>query len=64
MNQTPQFPTAFFGAMSIVMVVYFIVMIAVTLTVLIALWRAMRAHEQIAANLADVANALRSSPKV
>jgi len=63
MTQGPQFPTAFFGAMGIFMMLYFLVMIAVTLTVLVACWRAMRAHEQIAARLADVADALRASPR-
>ena len=61
MNQTPQFPTAFFGAISIFMTLYVLVMIVVMVLVIVALWRAMRAHEQLAANLANVADALRSS---
>ncbi|HXE61455.1 MAG TPA: hypothetical protein VN607_12150 [Gemmatimonadaceae bacterium] len=61
MTQTPEFPTAFLGAMSIFMALYFLVMIVITILVIIALWRAMRAHEQIAANLAHVADALRSA---
>jgi hypothetical protein len=50
-----------FGAMSIVFMIYVVLMIAVTLTVLIVFWRGMRAHERIAASLAEVADALRSS---
>lgn len=61
MNQTPQFPTAFFGAMSIVMTLYALLMIVITILVIVALWRAMRAHEQLAANVANIADALRSS---
>ena len=61
MDQASPFPTAMFGAMSIVFMIYVVLMIAVTLTVLIVFWRGMRAHEQIAASLAEVADALRSS---
>lgn len=60
MNQNPQFPTAFFGVMSVFFGLYFLTMIAFAITVLVALWRAMRAHEQVAANLANIAEALRS----
>jgi uncharacterized membrane protein len=61
MSQAPQFPTAFFGAMTIFMALYFVVMIVITILVIVALWRAMRAHEQLAANVANIADALRSS---
>lgn len=61
MTQSPQFPTAFLGAMSIVMTLYVLLMIVITILVIVALWRAMRAHEQLAANVANVADALRSS---
>jgi uncharacterized membrane protein YqjE len=61
MTQNPQFPTAFFGAMSIVMTLYVLLMIVITILVIVALWRAMRAHEQLAANVANIADALRSS---
>ncbi len=60
MTQNPQFPTAFFGAMSVFFGLYFLTMIAFAITVLVALWRAMRAHERLAANLANIADALRS----
>jgi hypothetical protein len=36
-------------------------MIVITILVIVALWRAMRAHEQLAANVANIADALRSS---
>jgi uncharacterized membrane protein len=61
MNQNTQFPTAAFGAMSLFFGLYILMMIVVAVTVLVALWRAMRAHEQIAAQMANVAEALRSS---
>lgn len=58
MQQTPPFPTAMFGAMGLLMFVYILLMLGVTLAFLIALWRAMRAHEAIARQLENIAQAL------
>ena len=62
MNQTPPFPTAAFGLMGIIFFVYFIVIIGVTLTMMIAFWRIMRAHEAIAERMSGIERAMGARP--
>jgi hypothetical protein len=58
MNQAAPFPTAALGMMGVIFFVYFIVIIALTLTMMIAFWRIMRAHEAIADRMGGIERAI------
>ena len=55
--QQPPFPFPF-PTLFLLFPVYFLVMICVTVIVVVALWRAMRAHERIAERLGGIEQAL------
>jgi len=58
MNQAPPFPAAALGMMGIIFFVYFVVIIGVTVTMMIAFWRIMRAHETIAERMGGIERAV------
>ena len=57
-----QMPVAVTGAFSIIWVLMMLVGLASYVVALVAMWRAMRAHESIAQTLQGIALGLRSSP--
>ena len=62
MNQAPPFPAAALGAFGIIFFVYFVVIIGVTVTMMIAFWRIMRAHETIAERMGGIERAMSARP--
>ena len=58
MNQAPPFPAAALGVFGIIFFVYFVVIIGVTVTMMIAFWRIMRAHETIAERMGGIERAM------
>jgi hypothetical protein len=58
MDKAPPFPAAALGAMGLIFFVYFIVIIGVTVTMMIAFWRIMRAHEAIAERMGGIERAM------
>jgi type II secretory pathway component PulF len=59
MNQaTPAFPAAAMGAFGLFFVIYMIIVIGFTVTMFIAFWRIMRAHENIAERMGGIERAI------
>jgi hypothetical protein len=59
MNQNPpEFPTAMMGAFGLFFVIYMVIVIGFTVTVMIAFWRIMRAHENIAERMGGIERAI------
>jgi uncharacterized membrane protein len=57
MDKVP-FPSAAFGIFGIFFTIYILIIVAATLTMIVAFWRMMRAHEAIAERMGGIERSL------